>query len=122
MYWFLGLATGLIGGHFLVGEFLRRLRDYTKLGEKPPLEGGAKRVPPALTGAIERLFFTLLIALNISGTPAAMMAWLALKLATNWNHPDYKDNSGARPFAFSALLAGLVSMLTAVIAGTICRL
>ena len=50
-----------------------------------------------------------------------MIGWLALKLATNWNHPDYKDNrSEERAVAFSALVAGLVSMLFALLGGQIC--
>jgi hypothetical protein len=41
-------------------------------------------------------------------------------LATNWNHPDWKENPAARSFAFSALLGGLVSMLFALIGGLVC--
>ena len=50
-----------------------------------------------------------------------MMGWLALKLATNWNRKDMELNSKARPFAFTALLAGLVSMLFAALGGMVCR-
>jgi hypothetical protein len=49
-----------------------------------------------------------------------MVGWLALKMATNWNHPDWKQKPSARSFAFSALLGGLVSMLFALIGGLVC--
>lgn len=49
-----------------------------------------------------------------------MMGWLALKLATNWNSKKMEDDPKARPFAFTALLAGLVSMLFATLGGLVC--
>jgi hypothetical protein len=69
---------------------------------------------------VERLFFTVLVGLEVPGAPAAMIGWLALKLATDWNHPDWKEKAAAREFAASALLGGLVSMLFALIGGLIC--
>jgi hypothetical protein len=48
-----------------------------------------------------------------------MIGWLALKLATNWNHPLWKDDPDIRTWALSALLAGLVSMLFAFMGGRI---
>ncbi|TKD44795.1 hypothetical protein [Azotobacter chroococcum] len=122
MSWVFGLLFSLLLGHFIVEYFLWALRKKMALGEKPLLLDNPKRVPPWLTGAMERLFFTILVALNISGTPAAMIGWLGLKVATNWNHPDYKDNPKARSFAFSGLLAGLLSLLVAFVGGRICRI
>lgn len=89
------------------------------LGEKP--ESAVPRVPSWLTGAVERFFFTLLVAYDVSGTGPAMVGWLALKFATNWNHPDWAKYPQARPFAFSALLAGLLSMLFALLGGRMAR-
>jgi hypothetical protein len=120
MLWVLGLGFSLIAGHFAVEFFLAQLRKYMGLGDKPPLLKSYKGAPPWLTGGLERTFFTFLVAFNVSGTPAAMIGWLALKLATNWNHPDYIDRPEARAFAFSGLLAGLLSMLFAVLGGQIC--
>jgi hypothetical protein len=121
MTWILGLGFSLIAGHFAVEFFLSQLRKYMGLGDKPPLTQSYRGVPPWLTGGLERVFFTFLVAFEVTGTPAAMIGWLALKLATNWNHPDYKDNrSEERAVAFSALVAGLVSMLFALLGGQIC--
>jgi hypothetical protein len=61
------------------------------------------------------------VALEVQGTAPAMMGWLALKLATNWNRKDMESDPKARPFAFTALLSGLVSMLFAALGGLICR-
>lgn len=118
--WILGLGFSLIVGHFAVAFFLSQLRQYMGLGEKPRTTESFKGVPPMLTGGLERVFFTFLVAFNVSGTPAAMVGWLALKLATHWNHPDYRDTSEARAFAFSGLVAGLLSMLFALLGGRIC--
>jgi len=119
--WAVGLFVSLIVGHFVVGLFLSRLRRKLGLGEKPRTHDIAiARVPPWLTGAIERLFFTVLVGSNVSGVPTAMIGWLALKLATNWNRPGSPDVSTTRAFALSALLAGLLSMLFALWGGFIC--
>jgi hypothetical protein len=120
MQWITGLTFSLVIGHIVTWLFLLGLRHALRLGEKPSLTDGRKRVPPWLTGVTERLFFTVLIGVEVSGAPAAMVGWLALKLATNWNHPDWKDKADARTFALSALLAGLVSMMLALIGGLIC--
>jgi hypothetical protein len=82
-----------------------------------------QEVPPSLTGFIERLFFLLLVGAGVEGYPTAMMAWLAVKLATNWNHPDVRSDpeTGTRAFALSALLAGAVSLMCALLGGLLVR-
>lgn len=114
--WFSGLGFSLFVGGLVTWLFLRLLR--STLGEMPRLSH--KGIPAWLTGGVERLFFTVLVGLEVSGAPAAMIGWLALKLATDWNHPDWKEKAAAREFAVSALLGGLVSMLFALIGGLIC--
>ena len=120
MNWILGLGFSLVVGHFAVDYFLRELRKYMQLGDRPALPAGMNRVPPWLTGGLERLFFTLLVAFSVSGTSAAMVGWLALKMATNWNQPEFGDDVKARSFAFSSLMAGVLSMLLALLGGLIC--
>ena len=47
-----------------------------------------------------------------------MMGWLALKLGANWqSRKDEIDEEIRTNYAFSALLAGLVSMLMAYLGG-----
>jgi hypothetical protein len=118
--WITGLTISLVIGGLATWLFLWLLRKWICSSERLRLSEGSKSVPAWLTGVLERLFFTILVGLNVSGAPAAMVGWLALKLATNWNHPDWKDKPDARTFAFSALLGGLVSMLFALIGGLIC--
>lgn len=118
--WVIGLLFSLLGGGVACWAFLKTLRLWLGVPPKPRLTEGSKGVPPWLTGVVERLFFTVLVGLEVSGAPTAMVGWLALKLATNWNHPDWKDKPNARTFALSALLGGLVSMFFAMIGGLIC--
>lgn len=118
--WIVGLTVSLVLGGFATWLFLLVLRKYIGSPEKVRLAEGGKSVPAWLTGVVERLFFTILVGLNVAGAPASMVGWLALKLATNWNHPDWKDKPDARSYAFSALLAGLVSMLFALFGGLLC--
>lgn len=116
--WATGFAVALLLGQLMTWIFLRILRSWMGTPEKAP-QALAKRVPPWLTGTIERLFFTVLVGTNVDGFPTAMMAWLALKLASNWNHRDVEGHPDARAFALSALLAGVVSMLCALLGGLI---
>ena len=97
--WLIGLLFSLIGGHFATNAFLKVLRFWMVSAEQPqrPL---LKEVPPWLTGIVERPLFTILVGASFEGFPTAMMAWLALKMATNWNH-----------------LAGAISMIFAFMGG-----
>jgi hypothetical protein len=51
-----------------------------------------------------------------------MIAWLALKLAANWQfREDIKDPVDRTNYKFSAILAGLLSMLFAYLGGLAIR-
>lgn len=118
--WTIGLLFAVVAGSVATWIFLKALRWWLGLPPKPRLSRGARGVPPWLTGVVERIFFTVLVGLEVSGAPAAMIGWLALKLATNWNHPDWKEKPNSRTFALSALLGGLISMFFALLGGLIC--
>jgi hypothetical protein len=120
MRWIVGFAISLGFGYLATQIFLVVLRRLIGLGPKPSPSGSEKGVPGWFLGLVERSFFTTLVGLQVAGAPAAMMGWLALKLAANWNHPDWKDQPDIRTFALSALLAGLVSMLFALLGGMVC--
>jgi len=113
--WIVGLVITTLVGHFVLVMFLDWLRGRSGL-EKKTLRG----VPAGITGITERIFFASLVAVDASGYSTAMMGWLVLKLATNWNHPDRKDDD-RRVWAFSALVAGLLSMLIAFFGGLFIR-
>src|SRR2546428_461340 len=115
--WIAGLLFALVGGSIVVPLFLYSVRGMLGLGEKP--KENIKRVPPWLTGAVERLAFAVFVGLELRGTATAMMGWLAIKLAANWNRKDMERVDAARPFSFTALLAGLISMVFAALGGMI---
>lgn len=69
------------------------------------------------------MFFTVVIGVSEhvpSDILTAMFAWLAVKMAANWNR-DQSSPKAVRAGAVSAALAGLVSMLFAFIGGLLCR-
>ena len=119
MRWIVGLAFALVLGQVITGLFLSMLRKNIGLTEKPRSEDTPKRIPPWVTGTVERLVFTIFVGINAAAAPTAMIAWLALKLATNWNHPQWHSDPQTRIFAFSALLAGLISLTCAYVGGLI---
>ena len=124
--WAEGLLFAIGVGHFCVKyplDYLREKMGVNKPSRRAPIPTFNKQpsVPPPLTGSVERLFFTVLVGSSVDGYPTAMMAWLALKLASNWNHKDMEGKPGARALALTALLAGIVSMLFAVWGGFIVR-
>ncbi len=111
----IGYGISVLGGGIVGWSFLKFIRSERRLGAKPPTD--ADKVKPWLTGFIERTAFTSLVVMGMPGIGTVMMAWLGLKLATNWNHPDFQNNPKARSHAFAALLAGLISMLFAYAGG-----
>ena len=115
--WIVGLLFASVVGGIVVPLFLYSVRGMLRLGEKPKKD--IKRVYPWLTGAVERLAFAVFVGLELPDATTAMMAWLALKLAANWNRSDLERTSAARPFLFPALLAGLISMVFAALGGMI---
>jgi hypothetical protein len=126
VYWLLGLTWALVVGHLVTKFVLNRIRAFlvaarTAAGDTGTLPWSiGTGVPSWLTGTIERLFFTTAVAFELSGVATAMMAWMGVKLAANWNRPTAPpDPVGA--LALSAALGGLVSMFFALTGGVICR-
>ncbi len=116
--WLIGLGVALVVGGIVTWIFLAAIRRY--LGTYKPAPD-VKGVPAWLTGVIERLFFALVIAFNITGAAIAMIGWLTLKMVTNWNRPGPEQDRVRIVNAFAALLAGIVSMLFAMVGGLIIR-
>lgn len=112
--WGLGFGTSCVIGTVAVGAFHHWLTK--RLGLLTPKE---KRTSPWLTGLLERIFFTLAVATNATGVLPAMIAWLAVKLAANWNRRPITNGEEVtiKNYAFSALVTGLLSMLFAYVGG-----
>jgi len=107
--WAIGLSFAVIGGVPVTEMFLKVLRYWLRTPNKPTLKpkSRGKSVPAWLTGVVERLFITILMTLDVSGLSTAMVGWIGVKLATNWNHPAWTLKAEARTFGFSALLGSL---------------
>lgn len=128
----LGLAFSLILGAWLTPNFLRwiqwKIKEKAKEIEKIDEEEyktfvGHEYFSPLITGTIERLFFTILVGFNVSGTATAMILWITVKMAADWLLV-LKDGrkSWQRQLAFLALLGNMISLLFASIGGLIFRL
>ena len=130
----LGLAFSLGAGRLTIPALRDRLeRELTPYHEE--MEG--RRIPPGVTGYIERFGFTLFAMAYPASSLTAMVGWLALKMASNWNkdlltrarEDDLHGRLAARfeklvwnRHAFLGLLMGFISMLFAWIGGIGARL
>lgn len=75
---------------------------------------------PILAGVLERIFFTVMIAFQISGVGGAIVAWVGIKLAVGWGSVK-EGKTPNRALAFVGLLSSLTSIFFAVIGGLICN-
>src|SRR5438309_8491421 len=89
--WLLGLGWSLFAGHFVVGVVVDGLRAQIRAAPEafddsmPSTWEPDPRIPSWAEGLIERLFFTLAVAFDVSGSATAMMAWIAIRMAAHWN-------------------------------------
>jgi len=120
--YFVGFTVSLLVGFAVVEGFYRGLKCVS--GLKQPKE--KPYVPAAVTGLVERAFFTGVVALiDLPSAITPMLAWIAIKMAANWNRQ--ANGSGDQIVfrqratgAIVAALTGLVSMAFAGIGGLIC--
>jgi hypothetical protein len=103
--------------------FLRRLSQYLGLSSDRKVAGDlTNRTPQWITGGLERFFFSVAVAVNMSGVLPAMIAWLAVKLAANWQYREEVQNPAEKAnYKFSALIAGFLSMSIAFVSGLLIR-
>jgi len=113
--WGLGFTISCGIGHFAVKIFLWWLSNLLDVRR----DDDATRTPPWLTGLLERCFFTLAVAVNAAGVVPAMMTWLVLKLAANWQYRENLKDPDKTNYKFSAIVTGLLSMLFAYIGGLV---
>lgn len=73
----------------------------------------------ALMGMVERLFFTIAVALSGPGAViTAMIVWITLKGQTHYNVFSATISVLDRRAAYTALIASLVSMIVAMLCGS----
>ena len=129
----LALITLVIHGvaYLSVPWFRNRLRDNPRIskGYKEEVErDNPPNDPLNITpGVLERVFFTIVFAFDISGGGTAAIGWITLKMATNWNKTFPKNDE--KPWsidertkmALCSLYAGLFSLSFALISGLTIR-
>ena len=121
----LGAIASLGGGALACFLFDKLVRAWLHV---PKPDTPSLRVPSWFTGTIERVFFTALVAFDVSGYPTAMIAWLVAKMAVTWtgrgttrndSEEEAKRANDYRISSMITLLNGLVSMTFALIGGLI---
>jgi len=120
--WLTGLVLSCVLGFFVVEKFLKWLSTLIELPPDRSVPGdNTKRTPIWVTGGLERLFFTIAVAVNIAGVLPDMIVWLAVKLAANWQS---RQDLGAerKNYTFSGLMGGFLSMLIVLVCGLLIRL
>jgi hypothetical protein len=131
LWWALGLFVSLIIGQWLTrlslewirGKIKEKAKQIDKIEDKDFEDFyGKEYFSPSVTGTIERLFFTVLVGFDVSGTATAMMVWTSAKMAANWLivTKDEKEQ-WKRQMAFSGLLGTMISLFIALIGGLIFR-
>lgn len=151
--WIFGVFVSLIIGHYVGWGLLRYTRRYDKaekfrrylekinkkIKRKQKISDREREIfeeyyeqyhvqmPGWLVGLIERLVFTLAVAVVGMTVITAIMGWIGIKMVTGWSRagkPEF-DNMVFRIWkdrAFSSLYGNLISMSFAVSGGIICRL
>lgn len=122
--WLAAAWCALLLGGFATAAFHAALLEHVK----DRTQEGGLRVPPSLTGFVERLFFLGVIAFSVNGAASAMVTWIVVKMAANWNSEEArvlrksatKDGDRERQLLnsrFTALLSTLVAMTFAMVGG-----
>lgn len=116
----LGLAIAL-GSNFVVKAFSDWVREKSQVPPKP----NYPRVPSWVLGTFERLLAFVVVAFNIPQAGTIFIAWIAAKLAANWQRRDAKtdDREAAiiRASTFIALMSGVLSLALGSLGGYIAR-
>jgi len=131
LWWAFGLFVSLAIGQWITKESLVRIRKKIKEKAKEINKikdedfdnfFGKPYFCPSITGYIERLFFTILVGFDVSGTATAMMVWAGSKMAADWLIVIRKEEvQWKRQVAFTGLLGTMISLLFALIGGLIFR-
>jgi hypothetical protein len=115
------LLAGSICSYFVwlqLHSFFERTAKKKRWGVK---KEATERIPiqPILIGVLERLFFTILVAFEVSGVASGLTTWIVVKMVSGWNRYAGGDETWRRMLAFNGLINTLVSLLFAIIGGLI---
>ncbi len=74
--WLTGIFISLAIGQLITLLFLKWVRNHYKIELGSATSPG---IPAYVIGLVERLFFTIIVAFNISATAIAMIGWLTVR-------------------------------------------
>jgi hypothetical protein len=103
---------------------------YPPVEEKYHLPKADKKAPerhvkPLIPGLLERLFFTVIIAFEVSGAAVGMVTWIALKMLASRKYREERAGEegfpSGLPFEYAGLVGNLLSMLFALVGGLCIR-
>ena len=117
--WIIGLSVALILGDLVPRVAVWAMRRHINFTE-PKYPG----ISVLVTGTVERLFFVVAVAFNLSGVIVAMIGWIGVKMAAHWGARTVASEQQAADSIYairiSALLAGILSLFCAMVGGLIC--
>lgn len=116
------MAAAMVAGHFGTKWFHDLLNASAHLGDRDP----KNRLPGWITGTFERLLTFGLVLWDFPDFQNVILAWLAAKLAANWQRPEPESASPAerqvyRTRALIAVMAGIVSIGFGYFGGVIAK-
>ena len=116
-----GLAVAL-ASQPIVKSFVHWVREMSGV----PVEREGEGIPPWIVGTFERLLAFALILFNVEQAMTVLIAWMAAKLAANWQRQTLVgDNSEVdrkiRIYTLTALMAGTLSLGFGALGGAIAR-
>jgi membrane-associated phospholipid phosphatase len=116
-----GCGLAVVFGQAIAGSFHYGIEHWAKLTRKDVYGEEASKirgVPSWLTGVIETAVFAPAFVLFPTDAATGAFAWLALKMAVNWQQ-DMPTDQGLklRRRAFLALLSGFLSLSVAAVVG-----
>jgi hypothetical protein len=122
LFWAFGLSFSIGVGYIVIPYILDYLRNAI-FNEYHEVAIPYYPFLNPLMGVVERLFFTIIVACEISGTAVAMVSWILVKMVTNWHKiTDESDNKVIkRGLSLVSLIGGMISMLFALLGGLIIR-
>ena len=112
------LALTLLVGHVAVKGFVAFVRKLSNLTELYP-----EAVPAWIVGTFERTMTFVLFLFAVEDAGTVLIAWMAAKLAANWQRRELTDNERKSLWiwaqTFVALMAGVLSLAIGVLGGSI---
>jgi hypothetical protein len=118
-------VLAVVLGQAIAGSFYYGIEHWAKLTRKDVYREEASQirgVPSWLTGVIETAVFAPAFVLFPTDAATGAFAWLALKMAVNWQRNMPNDQGiKLRRRAFLALLSGFLSLSVAAVVGLTVR-